>query len=138
MKRDLGNAINSFLSVTPATVGAGETEVTTNGVSVDRLGYESAVFVFLNNQPTGSPDGVTVTCKIQESSDDTTFTDVSGYSSSHNVTNSATRTEIAVADMTGFERYVRGVMVSNFNGGSGPVVTIAACGILGSPKTYPV
>lgn len=138
MKRDLGNAIYSFLSIAPATVGAGATEDTTNGVGADRLGYESAVFVFTNAQPEGTPEGVTITCKIQESSDNSTYTDVSGYEDSHNVTNTYTRTEISVADMTGFERYVRGVMTVQFNGGSGPFATIAAIGILGSSKTYPV
>lgn len=138
MLRDLGNAINTFLSIAPATVGTGATEVTTNGVGADRKGYESAVFVFQNAEPQGTPLGITVTCKVQESSDDSTYTDVDGYSSSHNVTNTYTRTEINIADMTGFERYVRGVMVVNFNGGTGPLTTIAALGILGSSKTYPV
>jgi hypothetical protein len=138
MLRDLGNAINTFLSIAPATVGTGATEVTTNGVGASRKGYESAVFVFQNSQPSGDPTGVTVTCSVEESSDDSTYTAVSGYSSSHNVTNTYTRTEINIADMTGFDAYVRGVMVVNFNGGTAPITTIAALGILGSSKTYPV
>ena len=130
MKRDLGDTINSFLSIAPQTVGAGATEATVNGVGVDRLGYESAVFVFGNCQPFGVPLGVTVTCKVQDSSDNSTYADISGASSTHNITNTYTETEIAV-DLKPQARYVRGVMSVQFNGGSGPYVIVDAHGILG-------
>ena len=137
MKRDLGDTINSFLSIAPQTVGAGSTESTVNGAGADRLGYESAVFVFGNCQPLGTPLGVTVTCKVQDSSDNITYTDVTGASSTHNVTNTYTETEIAV-DLKPLARYVRGVVTVQFNGGTGPYVIVDAHGILGSAKTYPV
>lgn len=137
MKRDLGNMLNSFLSIAPQTVGAGATEASATGVGIDRLGYESAVFVFGNCQPLGTPLGVTITCKVQDSDDDSTYTDISGASESHNITNTYTETEIVV-DLKPVARYVRGVITAQFNAGTGPYVIVDAHGILGSAKTYPV
>ncbi len=137
MLRDLGNAIDTFLTVAPQTIGSGATAATVNGYSADRIATESAVFVFTNCQPYGSPLGVTVTCKVQESSDDSTFTDVTDASSAHNITNTYTSTEINV-DLSGVMRYVRGYMSVQFNGGTGPYAIIAAGGILGSAREYPL
>lgn len=137
MKRDLGNTINSFLSIAPQTVGAGATAASATGVGFDRLGYESAVFVFGNCQPLGTPLGVTVTCKVQDSSDNSTYTDITDASSAHNVTNTYTETEIAI-DLKPVARYVRGVVTVQFNGGTGPYAIVDAHGIMGSAKTYPV
>jgi len=137
MLRDLGNAINTFLTIAPTTIGAGSTEASTEGVGEDRLGYEYAVFVFENCQPLGTPLGVTITCVVQESDDNSTYTDISGASTTHNVTNTYTRTELAV-NLGGVKRYVRGKMAVQFNGGTGPYVIISAVGILGSASEYPV
>jgi len=137
MLRDLGNSLNTFLSVAPTTIGAGATADSVNGVGADRTGYEYAVFVFSNAQPLGTPLGVTVTCTVQESSDDITYTDVTDGSSSHNVTNTYTRTEVAV-NLLGIKQYVRGKMEVTFNGGTGPYAICDAIGILGSPTEYPV
>jgi len=138
MLRDLGNSVAFSTTLAPQTVTMSAGGTTTNGSSVDRLGYESAVFVFANSAPYGTPTGVTVTFKVQDSDDDSTFTDVSGYTDSHNVTNTSSAVEINVADLGDFERYVRGVCVSDVNGGTGPFCTIAGGVVLGSPKTYPV
>jgi hypothetical protein len=138
MKRDLGNSIKCLSTIAPQTIGAGSTAASATGEGIDRLNYESVVFAFNNAAPAGTPTGVTITCKIQESDDNTTFTDISGATSSHNVTNTYSTTEVSVADATSLDRYVRGVATVTFNGGSGPYVTIGALAVLGSPKTYPV
>lgn len=136
-KRELGSAIDTFLSIAPQTVGSGATEATLTGVGASRKGYESAVFVFSNMTPYGTPLGVTVTCTVQDSDDDSTYTAISGASSTHNVTNTYTGTEVKV-NLEAAGLYVRGVMTVQFNGGTGPY-TIGECtGILGSPKVYPV
>jgi|GEM_PF-3454154 len=137
MLRDLGNSINTFLSVAPTTIGTGAVADSVNGVGADRSDYEYAVFVFSNCEPLGTPLGITVTCTVQESSDDSTYTDITDASSSHNVTNTYTRTEIAV-NLLGVKQYVRGKMEVQFNGGTGPFIVCDAIGILGSPKEYPV
>lgn len=137
MLRDLTHAIDTFLSIAPQTVGAGETASSLTGVGASRKGYEYAVFSFSNMTPYGTPTGVTVTCKVQESADDSTYTDITSASSSHNVTNTYTGTEVAV-NLEAVDLYVRGVMTVQFNGGSGPYIIGECTGILGSSKTYPV
>lgn len=135
--RDLTHAIDTFLSIAPQTVGAGATAASLTGTGVSRKGYEYAVFSFSNMTPYGTPLGVTVTCKVQESSDDSTYSDITGASEAHNVTNTYTGTEVAV-NLEAVKEYVRGVMTVQFNGGTGPF-TIGECtGILGSAKVYPV
>jgi hypothetical protein len=135
MLRDLGNAINTFLSIAPVTIGVGATATSVEGVSADRTNYESAVFVFGNYEPYGTPTGVTVTCVVQESSDDVTFTDIT--SEAHNITNTYTNTEVAV-NLASVDKYVRGKMTVQFNGGTGPFTTVDCVGILGSARNYPV
>lgn len=137
MLRDLGNSINTFLSVAPTTIGAGATSASATGVGSDRIEYEYAVFAFSNCAPLGTPLGVTVTCTVQESSDDSTYTDITDASETHNVTNTYTRTEVAV-NLLGVKQYVRGKMEVQFNGGTGPYIICDAIGILGSPREYPV
>ena len=140
MLRDLGNMIASQVTISPQTIGAtGSASV--DGVGVDRLGYESAVFVFNNSAVkaiTTIPTGITITCTVQESSDNSTFTAVSGYSEECVVTNTYTQTEIEVADLKGFKRYVRGYMSYGSVGGSGDFIVVSATVVLGSPTEYPV
>jgi hypothetical protein len=140
MLRDLGNMIASQVTVSPQTIGTtGSTSV--NGVGVDRKGYESAVFVFNNSAAlaiTTVPLGITVTCTVQESSDDSTYADVSGYEETHNITNTYTLTEIDVHDMKPLSRYVRGKMAYSGNGGSGDFIVVSATVVLGSPQEFPV
>jgi hypothetical protein len=140
MKRDLGHAIDTFLSVAPQTVGSGAVVETVDGVGKDRLGFEYAVFVFENSKPEGVPLGVTITCKVQDSDDDgiaDAYADITGASGVHNVTNTFTRTEVPV-DLSVVKKYVKGTMAIQFNGGSGPFAVISALGILGSSRIYPV
>lgn len=136
MNKSLGNAIDTFLTVTPTTIGAGATESAVGATyltGTDRLAYESAVFAFSNCAPFGTPTGITVTCKVYESSDDSTYTAISGAEETHNVTNSATVTEVEV-DLDGVKKYVRGYMSVQFNGGSGPYIICDGIGILGMKR----
>lgn len=140
MLRDLGNMIASQVTISPQTIGStGNAHV--HGESVDRKGYESAVFVFTNSQAlkvTTLPTAITVTCTVQESSDNVTFAAVDGYSENHHVTNTYTQTEIEIADLTGFKRYIKGYMEYSEDGGSGDLIVVAATVVLGSPQEFPV
>ena len=140
MLRDLGNMIASEVTLSPQTIGTtGSTYA--EGLGVDRKGYESAVFVFTNSvikAITTIPLGVTITCTVQESADDVTYADVSGYEEIHAITNTYTQTEIEVADLKPFERYVRGKMAYVSHSGSGDFIVLACTVVLGSPQNYPV
>ena len=137
MNKSLGNAMGCFTSIAPCTVGTGATEVTKNGAGVDRRGYESAVFMFHNAQPAGVPLGVTISCAIEESADNSSFTAVTSPAEvTHNVTNSASVVEVS-CDLSGLDRYVRAVMQAQFNSGTNPTVAISAVAILGMKNELP-
>jgi len=137
MNKSLGNAIAVFSSIAPVTIGAGATADSVNGEGIDRKGYESAVFAFHNSTPEGTPVGLTITCTIEESEDNSTFTAVSAIdASTHNVTNTATLTEVS-CDLVGLDRYVRAVMSIQFNGGTGPFIFVSAAAILGMKTELP-
>lgn len=143
MKRDLGNIITTYPAFSPTTVGiTGNQSVT--GASIDRFGYESIVFVFTNSTTAhgAQATGVTITGKIQDSSTGTSgWADITisavGATGYHNVTNTFSRLEVAVADATQLKRYVRGVLSAQIDG-AGNFLIVDGIAILGSPKVYPV
>ena len=95
MKRDLGNMIATFQAFAPQTVGiTGSQSVT--GATLDRFGYESILFVFTNGTSAHGAQalGITMTGKIQESSNGSSWSDVSGASALHNITNTYSRCSI--------------------------------------------
>lgn len=136
MYMDLGNMINAYTTITPQTIGTTGSASAT-GVGVDRRGYESAVFVFESCQPIGTPTGVTLTCKVQDSSDNSSFTDITDASSSHVITNTYAQVEVNL-NLRSQARYVRGVATFAADGGSTPWVIVSATCILGAAKEYPV
>jgi len=141
MKRDLGNMITSLTAIAPQTIGAVSTATAASvatGVGIDRLGYESLVFSFINSQPAGVPLASTLTCVIEDSADNTTFATVTGASAVHNVTNTYSITEISIPDATKINRYVRAKATVLFASGSACMTTVGAIGILGSPVKFPV
>lgn len=139
MKRDLGNMIATQVAINPQTIGITGNQSAT-GNTIDRFGYESILFVF-NNGPSNwgaQQTGVTITAKLQQSTDgSTSWADISGASSYHNVTNTVSRLEVGIADATQLKRYVRGVITAEING-AGNYQVVDAVAILGAPKTYPV
>ena len=141
MKRDLGNMIKTLTAIAPQTIGAVTSATAASvatGVGIDRLGYESVVFSFINSLPAGVPLATTLTCIIEESADNVTYTAVSGASAVHNVTVSASVTEVSIPDATALDRYVRGRATVLFASGSGCYTTVGAIGILGSSVKFPV
>ena len=137
MNKSLGNAIAVFSSIAPVTIGVGATVATVEGEGINRKDFESAVFAFHNAQPIGVPDAVTITCKIEESADNSDWTEITALTVAHNVTNSYSMTEIS-CDLTGVKKYVRSVMSTQFAGGSGPMVSVSAEAIFGMAVRYPV
>jgi hypothetical protein len=138
MKRDLGNMIATFQAFAPQTIGiTGAQSVT--GATLDRFGYESILFVFTNGTSAHGAQalGITITGKIQESATGSSWADVSGATSTHNITNTYSRLEVAVADATQLKRYVRGVLTASIDG-AGNFQIVDGVAIFGAPKTYPV
>jgi hypothetical protein len=79
-----------------------------------------------------------MTGKIQESANGSTgWSDVSGASALHNITNTYSRLEVPVADATQLKRYVRGVLTAQIDG-AGNFQIVDGIAIFGSSKNYPV
>lgn len=108
-----------------------------NGVGINRLGFRYAWCAIAVGATTGSPTSFTVDAKVQESDDDSTYTDVTG----------ATMTQITAANqvgeiglnLEGRKKFIRLVITPAFTGGTSP--TVECCGVIcltdptESPKT---
>jgi hypothetical protein len=127
---DLGNSIYTFDVITPQT-----TSGTVNGTGISRFGYETGVFRFSLGKIVGSPDSTTLTCAVQESDDNSSFTSITGASAV--VTTTATGKEININFET-TAKYIRGTATVGFVGGSGNYVIIGATGVLGGARVKPV
>ena len=139
MKRDLGNMITTTPAFAIQTIGITGNQAAT-GVAIDRFGYESILFVFTNGTSGygAQATGITITGKIQESADGSTgWSDITGASAYHVITNTYSRLEVPVADATQLKRYVRGVLTSQING-AGNWELVDGIAILAAPKVYPV
>lgn len=135
MKLDLGNLIATYATVNARTVSNANTNAV-NGTGLDRLGYESAVLFFNVGAVAGSPTGFTVTCSVEDSSDNITYTAISSVSSVL-ITTTNTIKEVSV-NLETVDRYIRGVMTTGIVGGTAPVIAISSSAILGAAKKMPV
>lgn len=131
MARDLGGYVNTLREASPQAISTA-----LNGVGIDRLSYLGAVFAIEVGATTGTPTSFTVDAKLQESADNTTFTDIAG----------ATMTQITAANshgeinlnLAGIKRYIRAVITPAFVGGTAPTVLVGASCVLGQASSLPV
>ena len=130
--KDLGGAITSKFSVAPQ---ADDGSSAINGTGVDRRNYRYATAIVMTGATTGSPTSFTTTGKLQESSDDSTYTDISGATVSLTAANKLGEINVALSDKA---RYIRLVISTDFTGGSSPTVQVAGAIILGGAKELPV
>lgn len=117
-----------FVGVVPGA--AMKASATANGTAVDKqlLQYSEAILVLESGAASGSPSAISVTAKLQESDDNSTWTDVTDL----------TKVEAASKELTaassvltlafrpkGLKRYVRAVVTSALTGGSSPTIYVA-------------
>lgn len=114
-----------------------------NHVSVDRLGYRSAI-LDIAFSASGAPTGGTMTAKIQDSADGTTFADlvVDGVavtaSLSITTANAASGAILSLsAHLGAARRFVRAVTTGAPTGGTSPAVSAAAVMRLYGPDNLP-
>jgi len=109
-----------------------------NGASVDRLDYGSCVIVALTGAATGTPSAQSHRFKVQESADDSTWSDVTDAT----ITIAADDTSAELdLDLTARKRYLRVVYDasnSSFTDGTSPANDIAATIVLGGAVELPV
>ncbi len=123
--RDMKNNVDAVTSINPAAQTA-----TINGAGVDLRGFDSAMAVF---HPGTMTDG-THTPKIQESDDDSTYTDVASADQQGTLAALASNT-VQRAGYIGSKRYIRAV--STVAGATAGGV-YGALVLRGSPHIAPV
>jgi hypothetical protein len=100
--RDLYSRIAVSQSIAPQVISSGAV----SGTGVDLLGHNSAMVVFNFGAVAGS--GV-LNCKVQESADNSTFTDVAAADLEGSITNPATAATVQRVGYKGASRYIRAV-----------------------------
>lgn len=137
--KSTGDEIKTLVALAPQAKAAGAL----NGIGIDVKGFKSAVFTCVRGAETGSPTAYTIAFKLQESTDNSTFSDISGVtvtmtgdiSTDSDQDEIATEFELDLTDST--YRYVRVVSTPAFTGGSTPTVLVAATVSLGEATSKP-
>lgn len=128
---------NIHYSVKPvASLVANQTAATVNGTGIDRLGYDDIELVVANGAATGTPTSYSIDVKLQESDDNSTFTDITGAAITQITANNTLR-NIKVGNAYLKKRYIRTVTVVAFVGGTTPAVATAVEVLLGLPQVQP-
>lgn len=123
--RDLANNISAVTSIVPAVLTA-----TTTGSSVDLNGCNSAALVITTGAIAGSGN---FTPKLQESDDNSTFTDVVAADLHGSFVSVLAASTAYKVGYKGFKRYVRPVLTLN----SGTSIAAAAVVIKGDVLKRP-
>lgn len=124
--RDIVHNIAVVQSIPPADIAA-----STNGSSVDLLGFDSVAFVATTGARTASG---AFTLKLQESDDNATFTDVDADHYQAPVSGNLAADSTAKVGYRGFKRYVRPILTK----GSGTSIFASVIAIKGNAVDKPV
>lgn len=112
-------------------------DATLNGISINRATYnyaDVAKFLVRSGVASGSPTSYTITCKIQDSADGSTWADVTDITSQ---VISADDTEVTLdVDAGKYRKFLRVVATILFVGGTSPAVDVAGVAVLSGKKEY--
>jgi hypothetical protein len=127
MKGSIHQALKYMQSLVPAS----RTAASTDGTGIDCQGFEEALVIFDLNTiaSTGTAD-----VHVEESDDNSTFTDITSAVFSQKTAASDITPYVARIDLTKHARYLRAVLACD---GSNAVIAGVAF-LLGSPKNLPV
>lgn len=124
--RDIVHNIGVVQSIAPADIAA-----TTNGASVDLLGFDSVAFVATTGVRTASG---AFTLALEESDDNATFNAVDADHYQAPVSGNLAANSTAKVGYRGFKRYVRPVLTK----GSGTSIFVSIIAIKGNAANRPV
>lgn len=135
--------IGSYLKAVPGAVPVSLTSVAVNGAAAQLEGigysYKSAVIVLSLGAATGSPTGISVVAKVQQSADGSTswtdFTDLYSHGAVTGIAASTLYTANVV--LQGAQQFVRVVTTPTLTGGSSPTVLGSSFLILGGSSEFP-
>lgn len=105
-----------------------------NGTGIDRSGYDSVKIIGSTGAVGGTPSSFTVTFKLQDSADNSTFADVSGKSFTVTAADGENTLDVS---LIGLNQYIRVVMTPAFVAGTSPSVLAAAAVNLGGAAVLP-
>ena len=120
------------------SVRAQSASTSVNGSSVDTQGYNNAFVQCDVGAASGSPTAQSVTYKVQESSDNSTFTDISGAVTSAITANNKSAQINLIGLGLNIARYIRVVATISFTGGTTPAIPVASSVLLGRAFEEPV
>lgn len=124
--RDIVHNIAAVQSIAPADIAA-----TTNGSSIDLLGFDSVAFIVTTGVRTASG---AFTLTLEESDDNSTFTAVAEAHYQAPVSGNLAANSMAKVGYRGFKRYVRPVLTK----GSGTSIFASVVAIKGNAVDKPV
>ena len=125
--KSTGAMIKTEVALAPVST----TAATVNGIGIDMKGFRSCVFTGISGIETGSPTAYSIAWKVQESTDNITFSDISGATATEtgDISTGYGDSEIDIEleqDITDYTyRYLRLVATVSFTGGVAPAITIA-------------
>lgn len=109
-----------------------------DGVTIDTLGFGSAIFSMILGATAGAPSAAVFTFAIWES-DNSDMSGATIVSTQDTVDLPASGIEVEVSvDLESRKRYQRAKVTPAFTGGSSPSIATAVVAALGEPKYKPV
>ena len=133
---NVGSFVVPVTSVFPESAAAG----TINGTSIDRALHnmsQSCVLHQVVGAESGAPTTASVQTKLQDSPDNSTWSDYKAGTANVQQTaalTAASSENTAAIDLTGAYRFIRAVQVVAFTGGTSPEALVAADIILGGER----
>lgn len=130
------NTINYDTQLKPSVHPIASAGATHNGVGVDKIGYDDVELKVEIGAATGAPTSFTVDGKVQESDDNSTFSDVTGGAIAQQTAGSRL-VRLRVPNPHARKRYLRAVVVTAFVGGTSPTIPVATQLELGKAQQQP-
>jgi hypothetical protein len=138
--KDAASEVKVVTAIQPQTASGESVDI--NGITIDRLGYEGAVFACQIGNAGGdvAPTRFGVTFKVQHKSGETDWVDVAGKTftvSGETVASESTVGGEINVDLKGCARYVRAVVTPTFTAGTNPNLDICSTVVLGEAQVGP-
>lgn len=130
--QDIGASLKTLEGLAPAARSTGSTATTAAGI--DRTDYQSCVAVVHIGAATGSPSSFSAAFKLQESDDDSTWTDVED---SDVTITAAGLTEVDV-NLAAAKKYLRASLATTITGGTTPTLPSSCAIVFGGARNLPV
>ena len=133
---NVGSFVVPVISVFPESAAAG----TVNGTSIDRALHnmsQSCVLHQVVGAESGAPTTASVQTKLQDSPDNSTWSDYKAGTANVQQTaalTAANSENTAAIDLTAANRFIRAVSTVAFTGGTSPAILLAADIILGGER----